>query len=515
MASHVVVRDSTARRATVKTQPGTHLSDVLVEACKKLKLNPELYGLKYGNAISPIGTSTDELHRHNQKPIDLSRTFRLSGLPAGALLELIQASKTATVINVALQLPASENNRRLTDKLPSTTSIWQLLRHFESKNSLNFTQRATPQGLVGQSGAGRLCYEMPVVDALGRQVDSFVGLQKTLSQLGITSGSALLRLNFKNSGQPLEEAMQDISQYFKEAEPAGSESAPEASTSQQPVPKGGGDLDSMPQAQEDRLQDPMEEDRPEPSAPQSEPNPAPIAPEGEPISNDGDPSLPTGGRKVQIFHAPTSATLAAADFPDNESDYAPGLEHAVLHQARLKKESRNRKLLSDGEIATQEKERQAVLSTIESVKARIRLPDQDAIMIDFTKDDTGADVYKEVRSGMEHPDSVFSLKYYNDKAQHVALEDGPKKLISQLGWRGSMQINMLWNDSVPADIRSQPSLSAQWRNLRQHAAPIQAPARQPEEDSSGPSSQGKAQSGGKKISVEDKMKKFLGMGKKR
>ena len=46
MASHVVVIDSTARRAMVKTTPGKYLSDVLQEACTKFGLNASQYGLK-------------------------------------------------------------------------------------------------------------------------------------------------------------------------------------------------------------------------------------------------------------------------------------------------------------------------------------------------------------------------------------------------------------------------------------------------------------------------------------
>lgn len=46
MATNVVVIDSTARRAVVKTTPGTFLSDVLSEACAKLGANANKYGLK-------------------------------------------------------------------------------------------------------------------------------------------------------------------------------------------------------------------------------------------------------------------------------------------------------------------------------------------------------------------------------------------------------------------------------------------------------------------------------------
>jgi tether containing UBX domain for GLUT4 len=47
MASHVVVIDTSFRRATVKVTPGTYLSDVLDEACGKLNLKSSNYGLKY------------------------------------------------------------------------------------------------------------------------------------------------------------------------------------------------------------------------------------------------------------------------------------------------------------------------------------------------------------------------------------------------------------------------------------------------------------------------------------
>lgn len=46
MASHVVVIDATARRTTIKTTPGKHLSEVLEEACGKLGINAVQYGLK-------------------------------------------------------------------------------------------------------------------------------------------------------------------------------------------------------------------------------------------------------------------------------------------------------------------------------------------------------------------------------------------------------------------------------------------------------------------------------------
>jgi len=47
MSSHVVVIDSTARRAVVKTTPAKPMTDVLQEACAKLGYDPSQHGLKY------------------------------------------------------------------------------------------------------------------------------------------------------------------------------------------------------------------------------------------------------------------------------------------------------------------------------------------------------------------------------------------------------------------------------------------------------------------------------------
>lgn len=80
------------------------------------------------------------------------------------------------------------------DTFASDTSLWQILRIFESKNKMkyNFTERgvaATENG--GTSGSGQLLYEKPVLNILGKEVSSLVDFQKTLSQFGINGGNVL------------------------------------------------------------------------------------------------------------------------------------------------------------------------------------------------------------------------------------------------------------------------------------------------------------------------------------
>lgn len=211
-SSTVFVLDSAFKRTQVKVTPGTHMRDVLEEACKARKWSPESYALK---------TQTN-------KTVDLSQPFRLSGLAGGAKLTLIQASRSPSVVNVALQLPDSEGGGRLSDKFPSTTSLWLVLRKYEDAvagqppRKLNLTQRGVPSSQ--SAGSGRLLHEQPCLHLMGRNMESFVDLQKTLAQLGLNSGSVLIRLSFKSSGKPLEEAMQEIEQYFKAVDEPSAES---------------------------------------------------------------------------------------------------------------------------------------------------------------------------------------------------------------------------------------------------------------------------------------------------
>ena len=169
MASSVYVVDAALKRTQIKVTPGKYLREILEEACKAKKLNPNEYALK----------------NQSGKLVDLSQPFRLSGLSAGAKLQLTQASRSTGVVSIALQLPESEGGTRLSDKFPSNTSIWLVLRKFEEgvageqNRKLNLTQRGAPSS---SSGAGRLHYEQPSLNVMGRNLESFTDLQKTLAE---------------------------------------------------------------------------------------------------------------------------------------------------------------------------------------------------------------------------------------------------------------------------------------------------------------------------------------------
>ena len=53
---------------------------------------------------------------------------------------------------------------------------------------------------------------------MGREYSSLVDLQRSLSQLGFNDGSVLLKLSFRASLVPLEEAQKQVSDYFDSVE---------------------------------------------------------------------------------------------------------------------------------------------------------------------------------------------------------------------------------------------------------------------------------------------------------
>lgn len=386
MASHVVVLDSSARRVVIKTTPTKHLSDVLQEACSKFKLDPSCHGLK----------------NSSNKALDLSQPLRLVGLTSGAKLQLLPLSRSPSAISVALQIPDSETNggpNRLIEKLASTTTLWILLRHFETVSNLNLTARGVPQMGDGQeSGAGRLYHETPVIHVMGRELVSFLDHQKTLGQLGLNSGSVLLRLSFRATETPLEEAMVQIEEYFKSV--AG-ESTGGAHAS------GAGNAETAP-APSNPVLDEEEADVPSPPELQSPPDEEPDVPSPQPDDNSnggvpldpGDvlpavPSLPSeqtitgpSHRPMQIFAPPSTTIPAAARQHHNERDYEPTIAHAKTHQSRLSEYGRNKTLPSDAEIAAQAEAQQKKAADVKEVRIKVRFPDQSQVVSTFSNVDT-------------------------------------------------------------------------------------------------------------------------------
>ena len=448
-------------------------------------------------------------------------------------MELVQASRSPTVISVALQLPASEKSVRLTQKFASNTSLWEILRQFESgEGNYNFTQRGVPEiSGKGSSGAGRLNYEMPVITVMPahREHSEFVGLQKTLSQLGFDSGSALLRLSFKNSGTPLEEAMAQISQYFKSSEPAasGAHSASSAQTTSMPDPE-----KAAPEATETvagetaRTEEPETEPESEPmqvdAKPAEEPAPEPNfsqekAPETVENELPSTSAASNGARDVQIFSAPTSNTPQAARGTWNEGDYVPTIEHAKAHQAALQNRTRNQRLLSDKELADQEAARLEKLNAVaeKGGSLRVRMPDGTFVQMKISKDDTTDILYDSVRNVLERKDEPFQLKYVGPNGRLVLIPyDNKKRLIQDLRFSNMEMVTFLWDEGASNEARtSRKALAKEWQAKAQ-TLKVEEPVVEDKAEPAAAESkaEGKRKAGMSSGDKESKLKSILGKG---
>lgn len=381
------------------------------------------------------------------------------------------ASRSAGVVSVALQ-PA--DGARLMDKVPSDTTLWRILRKFESAEgkNLNFTGRGTTEITNGSTGAGRIYYEMPCVNIVGRECSTFGDLQKTLQQLGINNGTALIRLSFRKTEQPLEEAIAEIGEYFKEEEAQEGTGNENSVTAPAPVNSITEAVANLPTAEASsskatagaiQTQDAMEgvsqnlTPNPEsgvdeaslPTTLSSQPTPAPSAEE---------PLFELNQRRIEVYLPPSSDTPKAALAPHNEMDYEPTVGHLQSAQGRLQHSTQNKRLPSDAEIERQEEERAAKISSVKELRIKIRLADQSLAIATLYTTDNGATLYDLVKSAITAEDQPFKLVWTDNKGRRVVPQDEKVKLVKDLGFSERMLVNFHWEDSVNAAVRKAPTL---------------------------------------------------------
>ena len=375
-------------------------------------------------------------------------------------------SRSPSVISVALQLPDSESgsSTRLTGKFPTTTTLWLLLRHFESGLSdsepcRNFTARGIPQSESGESVSGRLFYETPVIQVMGRELSSFIDLQKSLVQLGFNNGSVLLRLSFRRTECPLEESIAEIDQYFKSGEdediggtdsaiPAKIDSVPSESmtsfapndSERKPLP----DVSSPSQTQPS-----LQRSAAFLSSYSCEGNEAQVRSESSVLLSDvlssPDQTITSSVHRPLSILAPSSdSTPAASRQAFNEQDYEPTIAHAKLHQARLATSSVNKRLPTDAELAVQADIQAKRNADVKNVQIKVRFPDQMQVISTFTNLDTSSTLYEFVRGLMKKENEPFSLNFSSAQGPRHVPKEGNVRLISDLEMAGRVLVNVAW-----------------------------------------------------------------------
>ena len=391
--------------------------------------------------------------RHNRKQLDLSLSFRLSGLSSGAKLELVQLSRSPSVVTVALQLPEAEArgapNGRLLDKFPSTTTLWLILRKFEAGVAgegpiRNLTARGVPN-TDGDSDSGRLFYEIPVLQILERELSSFADLQKSLAQLGFNSGNVLIRLNFRRTEETLEEAMVKIAEYFASIENTTPAPPREQSLAHPAI------ASAAPEAV------------PQPAMPtQLNASPEPTTTltaldQGASLSSvPPEQSASTPWRSITVFSPPSENIPSSAQIPYNEDDYIPSVEHAKVHQRYLNQSSRPQRLPTDAEITAKAAAEEKRRADVREVEIKVRYPDQSQVVARFGPSDTGQSLYEFARSCLS-PDFTrekFILNVFvntgpaSSSHANAIPESDQTLLIRDLGLAGRILVNFTWADAV-------------------------------------------------------------------
>ncbi len=434
--------------------------------------------------------------RNNNKQVELSNPMRLSGLSSGAKLELILLSRSPSAVSVGLQLPEGE---RLVDKFPSTTTLWLVLRKFESEGgdggsgARNFTARGIPITEDGESnGQGRLYYETPVLRMMEREFSSFTDLQKSLRQLGL-SRNVLIRLSFRTTDTPLEEAMQEIDQYFKsiggDEGGAGAHSGSVANSASVPETEDNlgtaevnDDARTPPEPQLEAAASPSPQPNalPEPSGTSEENGKADDVQQVPEDSEVGDSAVVgPGQRMMSVFAPPSNTTPQAARHGYRDTDYEPTIEHAKIHQSRLSEYSRNKRLPSEAEIKAQEKAASDKLVSVNEVEIKIRYPDQTTVVSNFTALDTAATLYGFVGSLLESEGQPLLLTYNTPKGlwATVPRDGSTAKLIRDLGFSGKMLVNFKWDENASSEARQKVLKDT----FRSQAKDIKVPEMQPAE----------------------------------
>ncbi|EFN75872.1 tether containing UBX domain for GLUT4 [Harpegnathos saltator] len=158
----VIVLAPNGRRQNVKITLNTTILQVLEEVCQKQGYNVDDYDIKHVHRI-----------------LDLNTTFRFSGLPNNAQLEMVACTKMRSVSSVTIGIQPEDGERIMRDFSPNTTLAQALIDIFPNSD-----------------------LERAVLIYMHSEVYGREALEKTtLKSLGLNSGKAIIRLIYRNPEQ--------------------------------------------------------------------------------------------------------------------------------------------------------------------------------------------------------------------------------------------------------------------------------------------------------------------------
>ena len=304
------------------------------------------------------------------------------------------------------------------------------------------------------------------MQVMGRELVSFQDFQKTLGQLGLNAGSALLRLSFRITQTPLEVAMAKTEEYFAAIEEENGNAAPGAhagslSTSESvPVvsgtalPEDTTDKPSpreprSPQLDDESPQQPPQTSTTRESSPEPPLDPAPSSSTSAQTSTITGPSR----RPMSVLAPPSSPMPHASLQAHNDAAYEPTIDHAKQHLSRLKTHGQNKRLPTDAEIAEKEKADAEKWSKVTEVEIKIRFPDQTQVVSKFTNLETATTLYDFAKSLIVTETEPFLLNFSSAKGPQTIPRNSTAKLISDIGMAGKVLVNFIWDAGASQQAR--------------------------------------------------------------
>jgi tether containing UBX domain for GLUT4 len=332
---------------------------------------------------------------------------RLSGLAAGAKLELIRTSSAPSQKPISVVLRTVDPVSQLSGTFLPSTSIWGILRKLEAdaraagNATANITERCAPSGNHGQ---GRLLYVMPAVRVVNRELASFAELRKTLQELGC-GARELLVLRFVQTEMPYEDALMEIAGLSKEAEAAVEADCPTPEEKKSEEPEG--------KAEESKEDTVMTEgegsavEEPQQTSPANET----IAKTPAETTSEAAPAGPsTSEPKIAVYQPSTSSKPAAADFEVPESAYEVGIAQLQKMKESYHTMSLPQRLPSDKELAEKEAIMRSEMEKINTLKIKVRYPDGYISQQELDGKATARDLYNAVRTTLRYPNEPFVLR---------------------------------------------------------------------------------------------------------
>jgi tether containing UBX domain for GLUT4 len=338
---------------------------------------------------------------------------RLSGLAAGAKLELIRTSSAPSQKPISVVLRTVDPVSQLSGTFPPSTSIWGILRKLEAdaraagNTAANITERCAPSGNHGQ---GRLLYTMPAVRVVNRELTSFAELRKTLQELGC-GARELLVLRFVQTEMPYEDALMDIAGLSKEAEAMEADCpTPEEKNSEEPEGKAEESKEEDAVMAEGEGTAAVEEPQQTSTSPTDVESNAEMTPEVATTSEASPAGPSTSEPKIAVYQPSTSAKPAAADFEVPESAYEVGIAQIQKMKETYHTMSLPQRLPSDKELAEKEAIVRSEMEKINNLKIKVRYPDGYISQQELDGKATARDLYNAVRTTLRYPNEPFVLR---------------------------------------------------------------------------------------------------------